>query len=124
VAGIIDPAVFGGPVFMIRRAVFEAIGGFTELRGVDQEDFELHLRLALAGYRTDVVPEYLQFYRDSPGGLSKTIEPSAGLELRIAKVYESHLAAVGLGDAAVAFQRLYRQVHVLGRRNPGRPTVR
>lgn len=108
VAGIVDPAVFGGPALIIRRAVFEAIGGFTEWRGAGQEDFELHARLALAGYRTDVLPEYLHYYRQLPGGLSKRTDQQLDSE-RMLRAYRTHLAASGLADAPEAFYRLYQQ---------------
>ena len=33
VGGLVNPSAFGGSMFIIRRSVFEAIGGFRELRG-------------------------------------------------------------------------------------------
>ena len=48
---------------LIRRAVFEKLGGFKGDRAMMFEDFDLLIRAALAGYHIDVVPEILLLYR-------------------------------------------------------------
>ena len=60
-------------MFMIRRSALEAIGGFRELRGAGHEDWELYVRLALQGYKVEVIPELLQFYRQVEGSLARTL---------------------------------------------------
>jgi len=115
VAGILDPAVFGGPAILVRRKVFEEIGGYRELRGVAHEDWELHARLALAGYRTDVVPEYLHFYRQLDDGLSRTSNEFLAKE-RMLEAYDRHLAPAHLYGAAHALFALQRESRELERR--------
>ena len=53
---------FGDASFIVRRSVFEALGGFSEepeYRSDTHEDYEFLLRLVLAGKTLDVVPEVL-----------------------------------------------------------------
>ena len=59
VAGLIEPIIYGGPMILIRRTAFEAIGGYRAVRGAAHEDWELQARLAMEGFDTDVLPEYL-----------------------------------------------------------------
>ena len=40
VGGLLNPAVFGGSMFIIRREVFETFGGMRELRGAGHEEWE------------------------------------------------------------------------------------
>jgi len=108
VAGLIDPRVFGGPAILIRRRVFEAIGGYREIRGSAHEDWELHAALALAGYKTDVVPEYLHFYRQVEDGLARTADAFLAKQ-RIIETYDRHFASAGVYGAGTAMFALYQQ---------------
>jgi glycosyltransferase involved in cell wall biosynthesis len=107
VGGLVNPSVFGGSMFIIRRSVFEKIGGFRELRDAGHEDWELYVRLALAGYRVDVLPELLHFYRQVEGSLARTL-PSEPAKRRLLDAYEDALSAAGLKGAALALAGLYR----------------
>jgi glycosyltransferase involved in cell wall biosynthesis len=107
VGGLLDPSAFGGSMFIIRRSVFEAIGGFRELRGAGHEDWELYVRLALAGYKVDILPELLQFYRQVEGSLARTL-PSEASRRRLLAPYEDQLTAAGLPGAALALAGLYQ----------------
>jgi glycosyltransferase involved in cell wall biosynthesis len=107
VGGLVNPCAFGGSMFMVRRSAFEAIGGFTERRGAGHEDWELYVRLALAGYRVDVVPDLLQFYRQVEGSLARTLPSEASLR-RLLDAYEDALGPVGLKGAALALAGLHR----------------
>jgi hypothetical protein len=107
VGGLVNPCAFGGSMFMIRRDAFEAIGGYRELRGVGHEDWELYIRLALEGYKIDVLPELLQFYRQVDGGLARTL-PAEAARRRILDAYERRLSDTGLQGAALALAGLYR----------------
>jgi len=93
-------------MFMVRRSAFEAVGGFTELRGAGHEDWELYVRLALAGYKVDVLPELLQFYRQVEGGLARTL-PSEASRRRLLDAYEDRLSEAGLHGGALALAGLY-----------------
>lgn len=48
---------------LIRRSLFEKLGGFSEDYGLGHEDFELYLRAVLRGAKVSVVPEPLFWYR-------------------------------------------------------------
>jgi hypothetical protein len=56
-AAIIDPDLLGSQMMLVRRSAFAACGGFRELAGAGRD--ELQIRLGLAGYRLDVIPEIL-----------------------------------------------------------------
>ena len=60
---------FGDANALIRRKVFEEIGGFTELYGVGWEDWEFFLKAHLKGYHLAVVPEPLFYYRTHSDGM-------------------------------------------------------
>jgi GT2 family glycosyltransferase len=94
-------------MFMIRRSAFEKIGGFRELRGAGHEDWEFYVRLTLAGYKVDVLPELLQFYRQVEGSLARTL-PSEASVRRLIDAYEDTLSGLGLKGAALALVGLYR----------------
>jgi GT2 family glycosyltransferase len=55
---------------MVRRETFERLGGFTEVQGVGQDDWEFYAWAAVQGSRYAVVPEALYWYRGSGRRLS------------------------------------------------------
>ena len=107
-SGMIDPVVFGGHMILIRRAVFEAIGGYREVRNAGHEDWELHARLALAGYRTDVFPEYLHFYRQADDSLSRRLDRFTA-KRRMIEAYDQAFGKVGLYGTANVVWSLYQR---------------
>jgi cellulose synthase/poly-beta-1,6-N-acetylglucosamine synthase-like glycosyltransferase len=48
---------------LFRKEVFQRLGGFSEDPNYGHEDWELLIRLALHGYKHDIVPEFLLLYR-------------------------------------------------------------
>ncbi|MEG3639212.1 glycosyltransferase [Magnetococcus sp. PR-3] len=54
---------FGDTNFICRRAVFQAVGGFPQFHGTGWEDLDILLRLHMAGYTVDVLPQPLFWYR-------------------------------------------------------------
>ena len=54
---------FGDTNSLIRRAVFLNLGGFHEDWGVGHEDWEFFAKAVLRGYKLEVVPEALAWYR-------------------------------------------------------------
>ena len=60
---------YGDANALVRRDAFDALGGFTEDPGVGHEDWELWARAVLRGYRLQVVPEALYWYRLAGGGM-------------------------------------------------------
>jgi hypothetical protein len=68
---------------------------------------QLYVRLALAGYKIDILPELLQFYRQVEGGLARTL-PSDASRRRLLSPYEDILTEAGLPGAALALAGLYQ----------------
>lgn len=66
---------FGDANFIVRKAVFAALGGFGVRRDASFEDWEFLARLSLRGFTQDVIPECLFLYRHTPGGFSRTTSP-------------------------------------------------
>lgn len=63
----------GAATALIRTDALRAIGGYTELKGVGHEDYELFLRMLQAGHRIEIVPRPLYFYEvGRPSMLSRT----------------------------------------------------
>jgi GT2 family glycosyltransferase len=69
--------VFGDANALIRRSVFDRIGGFSEDFGVGNEDWEFFARAVLRGMRLEVVPEPLVRYRQSPSGVNSSTSQHA-----------------------------------------------
>lgn len=62
VAGAVDN-VFGDANAIFRTEDFRSVGGYETDRDTSWEDFEAFAKLVLAGFRLDVLPEYLVHYR-------------------------------------------------------------
>ncbi|MBH1928463.1 glycosyltransferase [Serratia rubidaea] len=60
---------FGDANAMIRKSVFDSVGGFTEDYGIGHEDWELFCRVALAGHKIQLIPEALFWYRVAKTGM-------------------------------------------------------
>jgi len=54
---------FGDSNCMVRKSVWEEVGGFSEHYRIGLDDHEFFARVVLAGYRLLVVPESLYYYR-------------------------------------------------------------
>jgi glycosyltransferase involved in cell wall biosynthesis len=63
--------VYGDANSIYRLADFLAVGGFEEDRDTSFEDWEAFVKLARAGYRVDVLPEHLFYYRHRDEGFSR-----------------------------------------------------
>lgn len=63
---------FGDANALIRRASFEALGGFSEDFGVTHEDWELFARASLKGMRLELVPDALFWYRYNESSMIRT----------------------------------------------------
>lgn len=86
---------------IMRRSAFEAVGGFTmdQPKYVNKEDQELLTILSLEGYKLDVIPEYLFFYRHRTDSRLRTTEEFQN-DARVLRVYEEKLRSLGLEDIA------------------------
>jgi glycosyltransferase involved in cell wall biosynthesis len=58
------------PAMVVRREVYERLGGFDDRMRSCGEDWEMWVRIA-ARYPVGYEPEPLAFYRDNPGSLTK-----------------------------------------------------
>ena len=94
----------GGCCSIIKRSVFEELGGFGEDRNVPFEDWEFHVRLLLSGYRLDIVPEYLYYYRQHPNSLlhSGSVATEYDGYVRVLQTYEERVRPLGLGGVPVS----------------------
>jgi O-antigen biosynthesis protein len=109
VCGLVDPMVLGPSMILIRRGAFEQIGGYRTVRGAAHEDWELQIRLVMAGLRVDVLPEFLLYFRKTESGLSRTSSEYEA-KRRLIETYEDELARVGLrGMAATLIALLKRR---------------
>jgi glycosyltransferase involved in cell wall biosynthesis len=66
--------VYGDANAIFRTADFRAVGGYETDRDTSCEDWEAFVKLAAAGYRIDVVPDYLFFYRHREAGFSRVTD--------------------------------------------------
>lgn len=62
--------VFGDSNLMIKKDVFEKIGGFPSERKI-YDDWVLQMKLSLSNYKIDVIPHTLFYYRESKEGISR-----------------------------------------------------
>ncbi|HJT78888.1 MAG TPA: glycosyltransferase family A protein, partial [Gemmataceae bacterium] len=66
--------VYGDANALFRTADLRAVGGYETDRDTSCEDWEAFVKLAAAGYRLDVVPDYLFFYRHREAGFSRVTD--------------------------------------------------
>jgi GT2 family glycosyltransferase len=64
--------VFGDVHCLVKRRVFEELGGFEERYSGYQEDWEFFARAVLAGHKLELIPEPLLFYRISQNSVSRS----------------------------------------------------
>ena len=64
--------VFGDAHCLIKRDVFEKLGGFEERYSGYQEDWEFFARAVLTGHKLELIPEPLLFYRISKNSVSRS----------------------------------------------------
>lgn len=57
---------FGDTNALVRKTVYEALGGYAEHHRTGQEDLEFFARVVLKGYHFTTVPEALYWYRQNP----------------------------------------------------------
>ena len=76
--------VFGDANCIVKRESFLRVGGFNEDRHTSFEDYEFFGKLVVAGFKMDVVPEFLFYYRFSQEGFS-----------RVTNAYENQMRGIG-----------------------------
>jgi len=63
---------------LVRREVFEAVGGFEESMRDGCEDWDFWLRVVERGHRGAIIPEFLFEYRRRPDSMSRVMSAGAG----------------------------------------------
>ena len=63
--------VFGDANFIVKKSVFDKIGGFGTERSTSWEDWEFLAKLNLEGYKQSVIPKSLFWYRHTDEGFSR-----------------------------------------------------
>lgn len=98
--------VFGDMNFIIKRKVFNALGGILSTHLPGQEigyvDYAFLARLCLEGYGLDVVPEELFFYRMHEHSVSSRINLHYS-KMQVLGVYRRYLSPLHLGDLVAGF---------------------
>lgn len=102
-AGILYPE-FGGTAYLLKRDCYFAVGGFAPERDID-EDWELLLNVVAQGFRLQVIPESLVWYRIQAGSRSRTDNRFKRHRSRL-RIYEKMLPLELRDLAPVAFARL------------------
>jgi GT2 family glycosyltransferase len=97
--------VFGDANALVRRSVFESVGGFTEDYGVGHEDWEFFVRATLDGARLYLVPEPLFWYRVDPRSMLRRGQARTDHARSVRPYREAMTGSVG---ASLAFS-LYLQ---------------
>ncbi len=104
---------FVHPSIMARRAVLEQLGGYQDRSW--PEDYDLWLRMALAGIRFAKLPEKLFFWRDHPERATRTMDEYTSSAFRCCKLHHlrhgflkdiQEVVIAGAGVEARAWQRL------------------
>jgi glycosyltransferase involved in cell wall biosynthesis len=112
--GSMGDDMHGGSCMIFRREAFLSIGGFTEMRGVSFDDYELHIRANLAGLKWDILPEFVYRYRaPREEGVSRSTSAYQNLA-RVTRWYRQRMQPLGLGALPLAFASAYWQNERLG----------
>lgn len=64
---------YGDANALVRRSVFQQMGGFTEVYNLGHEDYEFFSRAVLAGFQLQVVPFSLYWYRHVDNSMSRRL---------------------------------------------------
>ena len=100
---------FGDANALVRRSVFEELGGFTEEYGVGFEDWEFFLKAYMRDKRMGVVPEPLFNYRVSATGMLGSGNPLLDHE-RVYRAMEEYKPRLGADILRLATRAHLSQV--------------
>ena len=102
---------FGDANGIFRKESLAAVGGFSEDYGLSWEDYELFMKLAVAGHRLGVVPEPLMWLRATEGSVSRTGSMVPNYYRALRPLFE-HLDWRRFGDAVMlAAGTMLQQIH-------------
>jgi len=94
-----------GSTCLVRRSVFEVVGGFPEQLIAAGEGAAFLARVTMAGHAWDVIPEALYVSRETPGGFASSAEVVLS-EDTVQRVYGERLNALRLPGLALALHSL------------------
>ena len=94
--------VAGDACALVRRAAFEAVGGFTALHGVPLEDMELFNRLIRAGRRIESLPDPTYYYRIRSTSMLGLMRDRRLAEAARARVLAPHVEGAPADERAFA----------------------
>ncbi len=77
-AGLLDSNTVNGAA-LLRRSVFDAVGGFDESLTDGCEDWDFWIRVLEHGHHGTIIPEFLFRYRRRPDSMSRTMMTYPGL---------------------------------------------
>jgi glycosyltransferase involved in cell wall biosynthesis len=75
---------------LLRRDVFESLGGFDESFTDGCEDWEFWIRATAAGYRGTIIPEFLFRYRRRATSMSREMHRAPGMRTLHAQLMRRH----------------------------------
>jgi glycosyltransferase involved in cell wall biosynthesis len=106
---------------VVRRAAFEAVGGYDASMRDGCEDWDFWLRLVERGFEGTIVPEVLFFYRRRSNSMSREMldeqryrRPLDALIAKHEQAYRAHLPAILVAKEAEA-QHLIREIATIER---------
>jgi len=75
--------LYGDANMLVKRKVFEELGGFKEVKKITLEDWEFLIRASLSGYKIYVVPEPLFWYRLHSASMLRTTDQYLNHQFRL-----------------------------------------
>lgn len=84
-AGTLVQNTFGGANALVRRSMYDCIGGYTEDHGIGYEDWEFYNRALAHGAKFEVVPRPLLWCRWGIGGMQATAHKHAQQQARASR---------------------------------------
>ncbi len=109
---------FGSTNALVRRDVFEALGGFSDEAVATLDDWEFFSKAALAGYRIETIPEVFVWYREDQDrdnlvhslvNAIRSVRPYTAPDRKVAPEVELALSRVMLFGEGLKFER---DVHI------------
>ena len=82
---------FGDANTVVRKSVYQALNGRTVNGDAFYEDWEFHVRAAIAGYKFVTVPEALYLYRVHPNSMTKNLHKIHRGWLAVLRVYAKEI---------------------------------
>lgn len=106
-----------GAFYLIRRSLFERIGGFDEGFFVYHEDMDLSLRVSQSGYQTQYLASQAIFHRTagttSQGASAKALSYLLESRLRYAGKHYGSMGVVLVGIGVLIVEPIRRLLHAL-----------